>query len=373
MISRLKKIGITIDFRINFFSNGLQQNIIFLHNLINNLENFKSYLIYQGKLTIFDIVENNQCTKYSDLLKDSSLDFDLIILMGFTFNNSTIASLKEKNNNTKFVLMQCGNQYIENMTYSLFSQDDKNPVNKIINLSEIWILPHYKKNISYMKTYFKNNNVKLVPYIWDSLFIDYQLNLSKINLKSKKLYQLNNKSIIVMEPNFNTSKNCILPLYVIESFEHKYPNMIDSCNLIAANKLGKNEYFIKLILQLDLYNKRKNFLKLYGRQTLINVIKNYGSILLSHQQDNELNYLYLEALYLNIPLLHNSLTLSKYGYFYPENDILIAVKQLKSILENHNNNISIYKEDSEKLLNDFSTRNINNQKSYRKLIRNLVY
>ena len=41
------------------------------------------------------------------------------------------------------------------------------------------------------------------------------------------------------------------------------------------------------------------------------------TIILSHQLKCELNYLYFEALYLGLPLLHNSPMISEYGYFYP--------------------------------------------------------
>ena len=62
-----------------------------------------------------------------------------------------------------------------------------------------------------------------------------------------------------MEPNLQSSKNCILPLYIVESFEQEYPNILESCNLFCATKLAKNDYFIKLIIQMDIYKKKKFF------------------------------------------------------------------------------------------------------------------
>ncbi len=358
------KIGITIDFEINFFSNGLQQNIIILNDLINNLESFTSFLIYKGNKIPNEFAKEDFCVPYSILTNENSLSFDLIILMGFTVNKESLTILKRQNKKTKFILMQCGNQYIENMTFSLFEKKEYSPVDNLPELDEIWILPHYEKNISFMKTYYKNNNVKIVPFIWDSLFIDYQLKIYKNLFRNYEPYHLNKNSIIVMEPNLNSSKNCILPLYIIESFEQRFSKLIKSCNLLAAKNLIQNKYFIKLILNLNIYNDRQDFLKLHKRKTLINAILNYGSIVLSHQQDNALNYLYFEVLYLGLPLLHNSKMISNYGYFYQENNIDQAVNQLKSILDNHENNISIYKKKSKKLLNLYSSKNKKNKKSY---------
>jgi len=269
------KIGITIDFEINFFSNGLQQNIIILNDLINNLESFTSFLIYKGNKIPNEFAKEDFCVPYSILTNENSLSFDLIILMGFTVNKESLTILKRQNKKTKFILMQCGNQYIENMTFSLFEKKEYSPVDNLPELDEIWILPHYEKNISFMKTYYKNNNVKIVPFIWDSLFIDYQLKIYKNLFRNYEPYHLNKNSIIVMEPNLNSSKNCILPLYIIESFEQRFSKLIKSCNLLAAKNLIQNKYFIKLILNLNIYNDRQDFLKLHKRKTLINEKKEF--------------------------------------------------------------------------------------------------
>ena len=150
--------------------------------------------------------------------------------------------------------MQCGNQFVENMNFSLFDIDKNySPLGIIHNLDQIWILPHYEKNISYMKTYYKNVNTIIVPYIWDSFFIDLLLENSIYKNNKFEFYDLNNKGISIMEPNLQSSKNCILPLFIVESFEQEYPNLLKSCNVFCADKLAENDYFIKLIIQMDIY------------------------------------------------------------------------------------------------------------------------
>ena len=69
-------VGITLDFKISFFSNGLQQNIVFLNNLINNLNDFSSYLIFQGEDINQEIIDKNSCIPYSDLFKENNCGFD---------------------------------------------------------------------------------------------------------------------------------------------------------------------------------------------------------------------------------------------------------------------------------------------------------
>ena len=107
--------------------------------------------------------------------------------------------------------------------------------------------------------------------------------------------------------------------------KQNFQKTIDSCNLLAADKLAQNEYFIKLVLQLKIYTNRTDFLKIHKRKTLINAISNYGSIVISHQQDNALNNLYFEVLSLGLPLLHNSSMISIMDIFILK---IILMKQL---------------------------------------------
>ncbi len=372
-MTNILNIGITINFDTNLYSNGLQQNVVILNNLLNESDNFRSFFIYEGKLLDSYLIDKNFCFPYVDILKNDSIEFDLIIMMGFIINGQTINKIRYKNNKTKVVLLQCGNQFIENMAFSLVDIDKSHsPIENSKEIDQIWILPHYKKNLSFMKSYFKNENVMLVPYIWDSLFIDYQIENSVYKEHKIDFYEINSKSIIIMEPNIFFSKNCILPLFIIESFERKYPTLIERCNVLCSDKLADNDYFIKLLLQMDIYQRRTNFLKLQNRTFFLNAIHQFGSILISHQQDNALNYLYLEALYLNLPLLHNSDIISNYGYYYPENDIDIAIEELYKIIKVHFKFIEEYKKNCKEIIYKFSSKNAENTYKYNELIMSSI-
>ena len=140
----------------------------------------------------------------------------------------------------------------------------------------------------------------------------------------------------------------------------------------CGKKLAKNEYIIKLILQMDIYRKKIDFLKLQDRISILDAITKYGSIIISHQQDNALNYLYMEALYLNIPILHNSDFIKESGYYYPENDIDIAKLQMTKILKEHEKNISNYCLNSRQVINKFSPNNPSNINIYKKILISLL-
>ena len=57
-----------------------------------------------------------------------------------------------------------------------------------------------------------------------------------------------NKSILILEPNLSIIKNCLLPLYIVENYERKHPNILNSCNIMGGKGIVDNHYFIRLIL-----------------------------------------------------------------------------------------------------------------------------
>ena len=106
-MKNIMNVGITINFDKSFFANGLQQNVVFLNNLINQIDNFRCLYLWEGSsIDNIDekIVDHNLCFPYKNILKDDSIHFDLIIMMGFTFSDDVVLEIKKKRKKTKFVL-----------------------------------------------------------------------------------------------------------------------------------------------------------------------------------------------------------------------------------------------------------------------------
>ena len=367
------RVGITVDFKIKFHANGLQQNIIFLKNLLENIEEINPYYIYNGSIPQVDFILKEKCISYSDFIMDAHQQYDLLILMGFWFDQKIIKKLKKSNKKLKIVLMQCGNQFIENSMRTVHSYEKVEYINNYFEgIDSIWMLPQHSQNITYMKTFYRVNNIKIAPFIWDHLFIDNQIKDLQFENQINDLSYEKNKSILILEPNLSIIKNCLLPLYIVEYYERKHPNILNSCNIMGGKGIVENHYFIRLILQLDIYQKRKNFFKSHNRYNFVESVKFFGSIIISHQLENDLNYLYFDALYLNLPLIHNSFRLRDFGYYYPHNDIEIASNQLHEIIKNHLHNITNYKLKTNKLIESYGINNNLNKKEYLKLIYNVL-
>ena len=365
------KIGITINLDVSPFSNGLQQNIIFLHQLLDSIENVNSYLLSNGDIQKYKFIKESSFISLKEVLNGNNLEFDLIILMGITFNQINIDNLKQKNPKIKFVLMQCGNQVSHDIENSIYRNKLKTLIPPIRRLDAIWTLPQHDLNQQYVRNYFKCEKVIEVPYIWNEFFIQHQLKNENINSEDIIFKKINN--IVILEPNLTYQKNCLIPIFIAEEFERKYPKKIHSCNVIGGKTIKQNEYLISIIMNLDIYKKRNDYIQFHSRKPFLNAVTNYGSIIISHQIQNNLNYLYFDALYLNLPLIHNSERISEFGYFYNNHNITEAALLLEKSLEDHKNNLNYYKLNSEKLFLKHSIKNHINIKTYMEIIESIIY
>ena len=366
------KIGITIDFNISPFSNGLQQNIIFLLKLLEDLDNIQPYLLFTGDPNKYQWINKSSCRPLEEIFKSDANNYDLIILMGITMNENKINDLKEKNHNLKIIFMHCGNQVAHDIENSIYKNNLNSLITPMRGLDAIWTLPHHELNQQYIKNYFKCEKVLEVPYIWENFFIEHQIKTQKINREDLIINIKKNRNIVILEPNLTYQKNCLIPIFIVEEFERNNPGEINTCNVIGGKTLDNTDYLLSLIIPLDIYKKRKNFIKFQDRLPFVNAISNYGSIVISHQIQNDLNNLYFDTLYLNLPLIHNSKRISEFGYYYQNHNISDASLLLKKCLKEHYDNLDYYKSKTQKFFLNHSIQNINNKKTYLKFIENVI-
>ena len=137
-----------------------------------------------------------------------------------------------------------------------------------------------------------------------------------------------------------------------------------------ATKIKLNHLFIDLMKQLDSIND--GITTFESRFNMPYFLDTYTDIVISHQWENPLNYAYLDALYLNYPLVHNANMIKESGYYYNEFDVKQGKKQLLKSLIEHDNNIEEYNERSQKTLDRFLPTNEQSIDTYDKLIKKLL-
>ena len=368
----IEDIAVTIDFDKPMLSNGMQQNIIFLADCINNISDKKCFLLYVGSPPNYDLVNKNLCISYDQYFAKKIVSFDLIIYAGFNPGQTRHVIDTERNKKTKFVCLLYGNELTDSIFYSLDNNFKKISREEVSPINQIWTSPHYKRNIPFLQTKFKNKNVKIAPFLWASDILMKQFKDLKLDISFEKFKSsIDINRVTIFEPNISFVKTSLVPVFIVEKFEQEYPEILKSCSLICGHELTKNKYFPSLVSDLDIYKKRSNFIKCYKRFPLLYSLKNLGGLIISNQILNELNYLYLETLFLSLPLIHNSTFFKDYGYYYKEFDINKAAKNLKYILQRHKLDVKTYDEKNKELFLKYSPKAIHNINSYKSLIDNI--
>jgi hypothetical protein len=96
-------------------------------------------------------------------------------------------------------------------------------------------------------------------------------------------------------------------------------------------------------------------------------------IVVSHQKNNDLDFLYMEIFYYKIPLVHNSKSIKDLGYFYEEENIYDGSFAMKSALDDRKKESFISKIESDKTkLSRYSPFNEETQQKYSKAIRKVI-
>jgi hypothetical protein len=360
------KIGITLNMSVAFWANGMQQNIVFLYSLLEAC-GYDCYYVTDEEPK-YGIDKNHKGMILADVLSDKYESFDVLIVAGFDLLPEMYRKLLKRNNNLKIILIHYGNKLMDDMHYGISgSENKKTPVAPSEYITEVWTSPHYEFAKSYLKTYYNLDSIKIAPYIWDSFFVDQKVRELKKKNMSPYFNPAKLRQVCIFEPNKTHSKNCLIPVMICESYSQLFSDRLESINVFCAEKIRTRSYFSAFIKNLDIA-LRKDFIYFNNRWSSLDACSKFGSVVISHQMYNELNYSHLESLYLGLPLIHNSEMLQNLGYYYPEFDVELGAKQLKNAIQNHASVLEEYNRDVRVVLDKFSINSEENIKAYQSLI-----
>lgn len=355
------KIGITLDMSVAFWANGMQQNIVFLHSLLKSAGNQCLYITQ--KKPAYYLSKKHEGILLMDLLADEKESLDALIIAGFDLLPEMYEVLKRRNPNMKIILLHLGNKLMDDIHYSICSTDTKRtPLERPKHLDQIWISPHHENAKNYLKSYYNFENIITAPYIWDPFFIQQKIkeldakNLSPLFSEDKV------KKVCIFEPNISSIKNCIIPMSICERFEQKFDEKIESINVFCCERVRQKKYFYKYMERLTVVKNRKCFFN--NRWGSLDALSKFGSTIISHQINNELNYSYLENIYMGLPLIHNSPAFQDQGYYYEEFDSEMGANQLYNAIKNHELVKKEYLQHSRDFCKKFSPYLMENKNAY---------
>jgi hypothetical protein len=258
----------------------------------------------------------------------------------------------------KIVTIHYGNIMVMDIE-ELFLRSQIAGTSHVPGTDEVWTSPHYSKSLSYLETIYKVP-VKVCPYIWEPDFVAGQFSVEDYGQE---------RSIYVMEPNFNVTKTALIPMAIIERIYQQDAGLFDKAYILNGLDWREKEYFLNNIVRnFECLQGGSNKVFFVGRSSFDSVFAR-PDVLLSHQWENELNYTYCEALYKGIPLVHNSPRFKDVGFYYNDFDVAKGAVQTMRALTTEPMEATLMA--GREFLSAFSIRNPENQAGYQALVGGL--
>lgn len=369
-----RKVGVTIGAKsLNEVWNcGIHANVINCYKLLDSIPD-----IEVDMLTIYDIKIEDMKDKHPvfDKMRIKYVakhghEYDMIIFMG---GLPAMRHLEDLHNmrRVKLIYYKCGNDFTNVVEKILWDKDPKKEADKIFRFyDEVWYVPQQdQQNKHLYKMIFKHAKIVCVPFMWHPGLLDREVESFKERDRFKPYDVSKEKKIIgIMEPNISTLKFCFVPMLIAEhSYRGEGKEKIDHLKVTNAQRFIDNGQFKTFASHMDL--QADNKLSVEHRYKTTYMLNDHVDVVVSHQQFNPMNYLYLDCVYMGYPVLHNGDLCKDIGYYYPGYDIDEGTRQLNKILHDHDKNHDEYVERNKKILWKYNIENPNIVKAYKSLIK----
>lgn len=174
-----------------------------------------------------------------------------------------------------------------------------------------------------------------------------------------------------MEPNINVVKFCLYPTLIADLAYRARPDDIAILQVTNAEQIARESpEFISLMNHLDIVRDHKAVF--LGRHETPEFLSSHTDIVVSHQLENPLNYIYLEVCWQGYALVHNASLCPDLGYYYPDNDATAGAQQVLNVLDHHDTQASWYRERQRTMIGRFLPDNPQLVATYRALLDDLL-
>ena len=336
----------------SLFINGLTQNIIILYDLFEAIG-------FQCKLLQTNIATNKKSflNRYSYIksneLVASNLSIHVFIEIGMSIDEPTRKFLRSKG--TKITKLYLGNilnidvETIQHYPSMFFNH------HVVGEIDEIWTSPHYKQHIDYAAVINRTSieSSKVVPYVWDSCFIEQY----GADLDWQASAKWETMDIVITDPSISFQKSAFYSLLLVEAFAKAHPEWKGKLHIVNGDRLKISaNAFNKVVMPLQLY--QTNRLVLYPRKKINQIMTDHRTAcFITHQWNNDYNYMTLELIHHKFPILHNSEGWAEYGYYYSINKWDEAIQRLYQVLTTHKDHLATYQTHAQNLIWKHSIHN----------------
>ena len=378
-------IGLTFSVPSHMFCNGINQNVIYLYELLSNI-GYRAHLIVTNddyeKIKVstpagwekqnYNIISN--CDIYT-------VNFHAVIVVGVQLSTTILRQLQYMH--VKTIAYVCGNEYLmhsESILYKLKQsvgiQHDAFPKSLF---DETWIVPqNFPMNETYYKTLHRCKKVIEAPFIWSPKGMESIAAQSGLTLNDY-IYRPSSrvaKKMATFDPNISVLK-WFMPSFVLcERAYQLAPQFIDRIYLTNAFyqtigdtlEANKMEAIVK---NTNLFLDKRVFFE--KRFITLEFMKTHADVAVFHQWGNPLNYVYLEMAWLGYPFVHNANLCPDLGYYYEDYNLEQGAEVLLRAIMKHDSVAGEYLRINRERVDRYLPTNAALQQKYKKMFDDLFY
>jgi hypothetical protein len=352
------------------WTNGAVQNAYFLHLLLRRCPNV-AHLYW---LNLGEDAELPPGLLIADhtirLVRPGELRERLDVVIELSAQLDEALATRLSGQGTKLVSLRVGNDFVIDMERQIFKREGGLPFTGA-RYDAVWTLPQHERTC---RDYFGVTlrcPVHILPSIWTPYFIEQVARSPE--LAGKLGYQpgVRGKRISIFEPNLNVLKTSHYPMLACEVLYRSRPELIEHVYVTCADELMCHPLFVRFANKLDIVTR--GICTFEKRYPIPWFLAEYTDIVLSHQWENELNYLYYDVTHAGYPLVHDSAMLREYGYFYQPFDAQDGARALLRALETHDAERPAYLARQTGMLEKASALNEHNVAQYAAALDQLVH
>jgi hypothetical protein len=352
----------------NIWQNGLGQNVIFLAELLQRLPIVQSVLL-------IDVGDQGVMPPQVDLVsrnirllsvREAADEVDVIIEMSGALDPQWLDLMRARGK--KVVFYCCGQPYVALAEPAIFGKPAY--ASRPDRCDEVWYLPKDTALAPMMRLLHRCETHEM-PFIWHPQFVERRMQEVKA-LGLRYGYEVPKATgigaekpartglrVAIFEPNISVVKTSSIPMLVCDEAYRADRTTVAMMHVLNTLHLKDHPTMLHLANSLDLVREHKA--TFHGRHDIAGFMVQHADAVVSHQWQNEQNYSYLDALYGDYPLIHNSPWLKEAGYYYHGFDAREGALQLLRAATSHAADLSDYRVRSQRVfdaVDPFNPRNL---------------
>ncbi|NLP60588.1 DUF2827 domain-containing protein [Paraburkholderia sacchari] len=363
----------------SIWQNGLGQNVIFITQAFQRLPFVESVvLIDVGSERSLPQPVDAIAPGLTILTQQEATDaVDVVIEMAGALDNAWLDLMRARGR--KVVYYCCGQPYVGLVEPVVFNK----PVHtsRPDRCDEIWVVSKDRLHVPMMRTLHRCP-VHVVPYVWHAGFLQARIaELAQHNLEYGYDTQRSRSAreaaggalrVAIFEPNISVVKCSSIPMLACD--EAYRADRASVAALHALNTLHMKDHLTMLHLANSLDLVREHRATFHGRHDIAGFMSQHTDAVVAHQWDNDQNYSYLDVLYGDYPLIHNSPWLAGFGagYYYPGFDAHEGGQQLIAAARTHDAGLAAYRTRTRAVLDAVDPYNEENLRGYAQRLQALV-